>query len=111
MKEIKINESKACQGVFFRGYSSTFWQRDNKIGRHEGLRFLVRKSCKGGHEGLCRLNLFDNMDCEIDCGSLRLPDAIEHGGLYEMVVTNVTRDWESGHIDGYDIEFIKVKDS
>ena len=35
-------------------------------------------------------------------------DNIEHGALYELKVTNVSVDYESGYADDWDIEFVKI---
>jgi hypothetical protein len=34
-----------------------------------------------------------------------------HEALYRLIITNESRDYETGHIDDYDHEFIKIKET
>lgn len=34
----------------------------------------------------------------------------EHGKLYTIRATNVSHDWESGIVDGWDLEFVEVSE-
>lgn len=43
--------------------------------------------------------------------SIVIPDGLAAGEIYEATVTNIGRDWESGWIDSYDIEFVHVSDA
>ena len=109
-KAIKGN-SPECKGLIFRGYSSTFVTyrtrgEINGAGRREGIRLLKKKSCPGcGKCGWMLDVLLDHIDCE----TLIFPD-IEHGVLYGLRVTNEPRDYESGYVDDYDLEFYKIKE-
>ncbi len=37
------------------------------------------------------------------------PDVIEHNQLYELVIGNVSTDWESGIVDDFDLMFVKIE--
>ena len=32
---------------------------------------------------------------------------VEHNGLYTINATNISRDWESGYVDDYDLELVR----
>ena len=54
----------------------------------------------------------DNDICDIGVeASIVIPDGLAAGEVYEAVITNIGRDWESGWIDSYDIEFVHVSDA
>lgn len=40
-----------------------------------------------------------------------IPDDLEEGAVYEAMIVNIGRDWESGHIDSYDIAFGRITDA
>ena len=101
--EIEMPEVERCKGLIYRGYHSKYI--DNK-GLHvrQGFKLLKRKSCTGCIK--CGF-LIDSM--------MEVPDSIiypeiENGKLYSCCVTNESRDWETGYIDDYDIEFYEVKE-
>lgn len=102
-----------CKGLVFRAYSSTFFNYKNgKVEKREGFRLLKSKSCKGcagtGRIACDRWYL-DDMDDIINCEGLIFPKYVEHGALYGIRAINITRDWESGYVDGYDFEFFKLE--
>ncbi len=43
-------------------------------------------------------------------GELPAVGDIENGEMYELIVTNIETDWESGVCDGWDMGFQKVKE-
>lgn len=57
---------------------------------------------------------FDFVDEEVSMlgaeAMIVIPDSLEVGAIYEAKITNAGRDWESGHIESYDIEFFRVTD-
>lgn len=109
-----------CKGLFFRGYSSIYYDNDGKIERKEGLRLLKRKSCNafedcGSYTGdvskmRCDWWMLDEMTDQLDCDCVNFPE-IEDRALYSLRIVNETYDWESGHCDGYDLEFYKVEEN
>lgn len=117
--EIELNpRTTSCKGLFFRGYSSTYYDNDGKIERKEGLRLLKRKSCNA-FEGCnsfdddiskirCDWWMLDEMRESLDYDCVIFPE-IENKVLYSLRITNETYDFESGHCDGYDLEFYKVE--
>lgn len=40
---------------------------------------------------------------------IQLPElGLKEGNYYEAVATNISRDWESGHVDDYDIKIVEI---
>jgi hypothetical protein len=35
----------------------------------------------------------------------------KHGKLYEVVITNVSTDWETGYVDGYDLKMVEYNEN
>lgn len=97
-----------CKGIYFRGFYNQYYQ-DGKFEIKQGIKLLKRKSCPGCNK--CGF-ILDNLQ-ELSCveGSIILPKyGIEHGKLYSVIVTNESRDWESGVVDDWDLEIIKVEE-
>ncbi len=95
-----------CKGLVYRGYVNEFYF-DGRYELKQGLRKLKKKSCPGCyHCGYLEdeMNEFISMDTRII-----IPE-IEHGELYTLTISNVSRDWESGIADDWDMEFIKIKE-
>lgn len=97
---------KECNGLIFRGYSSTFY-KDGHIGQKQGVRLLKRKSCPGCEK--CGW-LLDEISEEIACDAIIFPN-IEHGKEYTIRVINISHDYETGHCDGYDLEIVKITEA
>ena len=38
-----------------------------------------------------------------------LINELQDGLLYTIMITNISKDWESGFVDGYDLEFKEIK--
>ena len=45
----RAEKGLVCEGLIFRGYSSTYSNEDG-VCRKEGVKLLKRKSCKGGED-------------------------------------------------------------
>jgi hypothetical protein len=54
--------------------------------------------------------LLDSFNEHISCDCHPIVDEIRHGALYDLRVTNISRDWETGIVDDYDFEFVKRKE-
>jgi len=60
---------------------------------------LKKKSCPGCEK--CGFLLEDLSQNE----SVIIPE-IEHDELYTVVVTNISKDWETGYVDDWDLEVV-----
>lgn len=109
IEPLPINEVDECKGLFFRAstcvYRSDSTGNDRFVQKME-LRLLKKRSCPGC--GRCGIVL-DELKEFAAHGSIDLTD-IKHGRIYTPKVTNISRDWETGIIDDWDIEFVEVKD-
>lgn len=91
-------DADPCKGLVFRGYRSQFAYKGH-IGERQGLKLLKRKSCHGCPK--CGPILDSAAELTADLSILF--DEIQDGALYTLTYTNVSRDWESGVVDDYDI--------
>lgn len=103
--ELNAEESEEkCTGLVFRGVSTVYSGKYCTYAERTELRLLRRKSCQC--DGCSQL-LSDIEQCVYD-GRVDHPP-IEHGEMYSVRYCNISRDWESGWIDDWDIEFYKIE--
>ena len=108
MKAIATKTDK-CKGLFFRGYSSIFFNyKKGKLECRSGISLLKKDSCKGCGNS-CERFFLEEMQDIIDCEGIIIPE-IENGAIYQIRVVNITTEWESGQIDGYDFEVYKKEE-
>jgi hypothetical protein len=98
------NEDEGCKGLVFIGRCSVYI-RNNTVTRKETITLLKRKSCKGCAD--CGW-MMDAVNEAILNGTLILP-TIEEGQLYTVTISNISRDRETGIVDDWDVEIIKIK--
>ncbi len=90
-------KEEKCKGLFFRGYSSTFW-KDGRLETREGYRMLIGMSCTGCPQ----CDWFSEYIGEEVAGDGPLrPKQVKHGKLYSIRM-NVTE--PSGYCPDYDSE-------
>ena len=99
------DQPETCIGLTFRGYRNFYYQ-DGRLELKQGIRLLKRKSCPGCEK--CGWML-DELKELLYCDSVIMPE-IEHGNLYSIRTINVSRDWETGYVDDYDIEIYEVEE-
>ena len=46
--------------------------------------------------------------CDID-GNLPIIQNIKDQALYKLKIVNMSRDWETGYVDEFDLEFVELK--
>jgi len=81
--------------------TTTIWADRRGLHTKKSITFLRRK-CTG-------FNVLEE-----DAGAIGAADAVNSilnldecgDGIYEVIVCNETHDWESGHVDGYDLKLI-----
>ena len=103
-------EKVPCKGKVYRGKINNFINANSEVILQQRMIPMKRKSCPGCencypleeelHE---RINDFDYM-------APIFPEKIKHGQLYKLKVTGVGRDWETGIVDEWDLEFVEVDD-
>lgn len=108
VESLELNRPKVieCRGLFFRGYHNLYHQ-SAEVHLKQGFRFLKSKSCTGCSQ--CD-HFSDQMADQLESNCVVTPDEIKHGGLYQLKVTNIEVDRDSGYADAWDFEFCEVKE-
>lgn len=101
---LKPVELKACIGKVYRGRRNSFVNKKGEYVYQERMLPLKKQSCPGCKH--CDY-LFDEL---YDGLSLPIIDNIEDGALYRLKVVNESMDWETGIIDDYDLQFVKIEE-
>jgi len=105
MLDFTLTPAKESENVSIIRLQTSFWRDSRGVYSRKSLTYLRRKS-KGYHA------------LEEECGAVGAEDAMnaiinldECGdGIYEAIVCNISHDYESGHIDGWDLKLVKVID-
>jgi hypothetical protein len=116
MTELKImaddtpTQPKKCGGMFYRLYREAYTGGAGDVNFKTRFRPQKKLSCEGC--GVCLHLTCEDMDilfeqfldnrCDVN------PNA-KNGTLYQLKVTNISTDWETGYVDDYDLEFVEVK--
>jgi len=100
-------KEKACTGLYFRCMVNQYYslERGEYVSQTK-FRKLKRMSCRG-----CP----DCDSLEFDLGELangeedKGPIVHTHidGAVYRLGITNIQTEYESGEVDGYDLEFVR----
>jgi hypothetical protein len=107
-RRISKVEEKNCIGKLFRGYHSMFLCDGTHFGYREGIKLLKRKSCPGCDHCFW---MEDELYERANDGDVILPKGgIKQGALYRIEIANVSKDWESGIIDEWDLKIVEVKE-
>lgn len=99
------NKKDDCTGLVFRGYRSAFLDSRGDFAHREGFRLLKRRSC---HCQQCE-SILDELNEMVYSESVIWPE-VEDKALYTIGISDVTHDWETGIVDGYSFEFVKIID-
>jgi hypothetical protein len=95
-------EAPPCRGVFYRCRVNVFATpavMANKV----TFRLLKRRSCPG-----CPACDFLMADVQERGEPVIFPGKPKHKGLYRLIITNESVDWESGYIDDFDLALVEV---
>lgn len=106
--ETKKLKKEVCGGLFYRGRVNHYINSNGAYIADVRMIPLRRKSCKGCER--CGF-LQDDLKESISCETFPIMDNIIDGAIYELRVTNESTDWETGHVDDYDLEFFKIEES
>lgn len=81
--------------------TTSFWKDSRGVYMRKNIIQQHRKSC--GHQTM-------NDDCDMigaDETITRIKNLLSvKDGLYKIVLTNISKDWETGYVDSYDYELI-----
>ena len=102
---LTVSDSKQEVDVCVVRITTNYWSDTKGLYSKKSIRFLRRK-CKG-------FNILEEDISQIGADwvikDIENLDRVEDG-IYKVVTTNVTRDWESGHIEGYDYRLVKYRE-
>jgi len=90
-----------CKGQRYKANITNFINNQEYFVSTTKMMIQKRLSCPGCEE--CGGDLLPGHVTE---GDIPLLDNIVHGKIYRLTMVNISRDWESGHIDGYDLKFV-----
>lgn len=98
-----------CKGMVFRYRENFYWSGTRYVWQ-ESMNLLKRKSCPGCEK--C-WGLREDLH-ELSTGNYSrppiLPSNPKDQGLYTLIYTNVSTDYETGWVDDYDIEFVEYQE-
>jgi len=100
------DNSNKCKGKIFRGKVNMFLNAKGHYVYQERMIPLKRKSCPGCE--YCNYLLDDMLPEFINCGPSPIIQNIVDHALYRLSVVNESRDYETGIIDCWDLEFVKI---
>lgn len=106
LEEPELHDVEECKGLFFRVSVNDYYfvRERNEYTYSTRIRLLKSISCPGCSQ--CQWLLDDYGEC----GAMPiLPDDLRNGDVVTIAVTNISHDYETGYVDGYDLEFVKVK--
>lgn len=107
----KFKCDNTCKGLVFKcRISSWFDLKHYKISEKKELYLLKRKSCSGCNSCAWLYETFGDMNSDGDViNDIINFDIIENNKLYMISICNVSHDWETGHIDSYDLQLTEIK--
>jgi len=106
MDAFNFNANENCTGLVFKAEHIDFMRSDLTLVTKTSLRLMRRKSCKcSSCDGLLE-TLHTNM---IENGIRPITPVLQHKKLYTLKMVNIQKDWESGHIDYFDLEYVLLE--
>lgn len=103
LEDFITEQSKStCKGKVYRVQDNNFLASNGSYHTHRTYKLLKRRSCKGCvHCGW--------IDDAINEGTAVI-DGGNTGDLVTLIPVNEKRDWETGCVDEFDLQFIVVKE-
>ena len=108
LKATNSQDKKPCNGKIYRGKVNAFINAKGEYIYQERMIPLKRQSCRGCEQ--CSW-IDDDLPEFISNDTLPIIQQIEDGMTYKLSIVNESRDWESGQVDDWDFEFIKIIDN
>lgn len=106
VKDGTAEDVEECTGLVFKGRTNTFLSSRGEYVYQERMLPLKRKSCRCGHCGY----ILDSLSDFIESGdAIPLAKPISDGTLYTLNITHESRDFESGIVDDFELEFSEIE--
>lgn len=105
LKPVPVETGESCKGLVFAYRASEFINAKGEFVQTQRMVPRKRLSCKGCSQ--CTY-MMDDLQEHIGCGIPILGmDEAKQDELYSLQVVNVTVDWETNVVDGWDLKFVK----
>lgn len=96
---------ESCKGRIYKCKVSTYLDGRGNYTQKVSMDLQKRKSCKG----CAKCGWIDDALTEnLACGEPPIINTYENNALYTLRSVNEKRDWETGYIDSFDLEYIKL---
>lgn len=106
LRKAEVKEEKdGCKGRYYRVMKSKYINNAGSITFTTQFRPLKRRSCKGCVE--CGWLEDDLRERDLD---ILFEKDFEGGEIVTIISCNEHTDWETGHVDDYDIKFVSVNE-
>lgn len=103
----KAKQEHNCKGLIYRARINNY-SSNGIIGIKTTFSKLKKKSCPG-----CQVCAWieDQLSEQLDYGCVIIPRSlkVKDQSLYELKITNMDTDYETGYADSWDLEFIYIK--
>lgn len=97
-------ESDTCKGRIYKLVKNAFVSNRGDVVFKNTFVLQKRKSCPG-----CELCQWINDDIANAGVESIVCKTFKEGALYRLEMTNMSKDWETGYVDDYDLEFVEIK--
>jgi hypothetical protein len=109
LKELEaIVRTNTCKGKIYKCKISVYIDSKDNYTEKTVMMLQKRISCKG-----CEFCDWEQEDINEGtyCNRPPIITKPEHDSLYRLAMTNVGTDWETGYVDSWDTEFIKLEEN
>lgn len=107
LQQKEQQENKPCEGKVYRAHLNAFINSKGEYVEQKRMTPMKRMSCPGCEK--CDWLLEDLREQIISTDMSPIVTTLVNKAFYRLVVANITKDWESGIVDGWDIVFERVK--
>ena len=107
--EFNKEPKNECKGHIYKCKVNQFINKRGEYVSQERMIPLKRKSCPGCE--FCGPTLDDLKESIANDTMPIIDDRFpKNNSLYKLVICNITTDWETGYVDGWDLYFEKIED-
>lgn len=103
--ELTEEPENTCKGTVYRLKQQNYLDNKGNFVSKTTMVLQKRLSCTGCPK--CGNDAFEISE-SVSCGKPPIINDIDPNALYTLTYTNFSTDWESGIVDGYDVEFVKL---